>query len=72
MLEELEELLAEQHDRGGQYRMINPPHQTPTLIGTEERRGLTCYKCGTKLSVKYKTTVDNREVCLCNRCITTI
>ena len=48
----LEELLAEQHDRGGQYRMIQKPMRTTTLIDIQERQKLRCAKCGTNLSVK--------------------
>ena len=68
----LEELLAEQHDRGGQYRMIQTPMRTTTLIDIQERQKLRCARCGTNLSFKYRTTVDVKEQCFCNRCITTV
>lgn len=71
-MEMLEELIAEQHDRGGQYRMIQQPTRTTTLIELQERANLTCAKCGTNLSVKYRTTIDGKEKCFCNRCILTI
>lgn len=71
-MEMLEELIAEQHDRGGQYRMIQKPTRTTTLIELQERANLTCAQCGTNLSVKYRTTIDGKEKCFCNRCILTI
>ena len=67
-----EELIAEQHDRGGQYRMIQKPASNITLIDSKERSNLTCAKCGTNLSVKYRTTIDGKEKCFCNKCICTI
>lgn len=71
-MEMLEELIAEQHDRGGQYRMIKQSTSTTTLIDPEERKHLTCAKCGTNLSVKYRTTIDKKEQCFCNHCILTV
>jgi late competence protein required for DNA uptake (superfamily II DNA/RNA helicase) len=68
----LKELIAEQHDRGGQYRMIQRTTRTTTLIDIQERQKLRCAKCGTNLSVKYRTTIDGKEKCFCNICILTV
>lgn len=65
----MEELLEEQRDRSGQYRMISP---RPSLIKVEDRRNKTCARCQTNLSVKYQTVLHGREVTLCNKCITKI
>lgn len=66
------ELLMEQFDSTGQYRMINDPRrQTPTmrLIPHNERAGLRCVTCGTNLSVKYRKVINGKEECFCNRCV---
>lgn len=66
------ELFMEQMDLSGRYHMINNPEpQIPTmrLIPSDERANLTCSKCGTNLSVKYRKVVNGKEECFCNRCI---
>ena len=38
------------------------------LIPISERSKFSCELCKTKLSVKYMSTVDGREIRLCNKC----
>jgi hypothetical protein len=66
------ELFMEQMDLSGRYHMINNPEPKPRttkLIPIAERANLTCAKCGTNLSVKYRKVVNGKEECFCNRCI---
>ena len=65
----LQELLEEQHDRGGQYRMLNQNQPRMELVDLKLRENLTCCHCGTNLSVKYRRYVNGEAKYFCNKCI---
>lgn len=64
----LQELLDEQHDRGGQYRMINQSSHME-LVDINLRHNLTCANCGTNKSVKYRHVINGETKYFCNKCI---
>lgn len=64
----LQELLDEQHDRGGQYRMVNRS-QHMELVDINLREKLTCCHCGTNKSVKYRRVINGETKYFCNKCV---
>ena len=60
------ELMAENFDMTGQYRMVNRPNEP---IDKQPIKSHPCCRCGSTSSVIYSRVVDGKEEYICSKCI---